>query len=219
MNRQPPQLPPRCPSHCRLCSCSSYLRSHIPTVSTPCYGPLLWNAVPPAQAAVTLTPPTSAPAPVITARSQLSTVTVPAPRPAIDGVTAPALHCIKTDQHAAKNAVLAAAITGPVAAAAATGPGPAATAVITATLPSTVTAALAMDPATAPNHHATGHEVDNPATPAQPAAGTAPIAVITVAATPAATSIAETTAARAPVLGLAVLVAAHCINPARPSMH
>ena len=169
---------------------------------------------------MTSTPATSAPTPVVTARLQLSAVTISAPRPAVDGPTTPALHCIKTDRHAAENTNPATAVTGPVAAAAtATGPGPAATAVIAVTIPSAATAALAMHPAMAPDRHAAGHEVDDPATPAQPAAPTTPVVVIAVARTLTAAPIAGTAAARAPVLGPAVLITTHCIDPARPGIH
>ena len=76
-----------------------------------------------------------------------------------------------------------------------------------------------MHPATAPNCHTTGHEVDDPTTPAQPVAATAPVVVITVTGTPAAAPIASTATARAPVLGPSVLIASHRINPAWPGIH
>ena len=157
-------------------------------------------------------PATSAPAStlVVTVRSQLSAVTVLALRPAIDGPTAPALPCIKTDRHAAENANLTTA---------ATSPGLAATAVITTTLPSAATAAPTRDPAMAPDHRATGYEVDDLATPAQPATAAAPVVVITIAMTPAAAPIAKTTAARAPVLGPAIMIATYHIDPAQLGIH
>ena len=96
-DRQHSRLPSGCPVHSRLCSRLSYPRSHVPTVSTPCYEPLPQNAIPPAQTAVTSMPATSVPPPalIVAARSHLSSVTVPAPHPAIDGPTAPALPCIR----------------------------------------------------------------------------------------------------------------------------
>ena len=55
--------------------------------------------------------------------------------------------------------------------------------------------------------------------PCYSCSATAPIPVITIARTRAAAPIAATAAARAPVLGPAVLIATHCIDPARFGIH